>query len=165
VPNDEGFEILYREGGFGINFVRALLIILFWLALLASLGLAAASFLSFPVAVFVSASLMFVALSSGTLSSSVEAGTIGAVNEETGETTRSVLDFVLIPVFKALLGVFNLAKDFSPVDALSTGRSIEWETLANAFARIVLALGGSMALFGIYMFSRRELAASNTNSS
>ena len=40
------------------------------------IGLAAASFLSFPVAAFVSASLMMVALSSGTLASVVESGTI-----------------------------------------------------------------------------------------
>jgi len=164
VPNDEGFEILYREGGFGLNFARALLIILFWLMLLAALGLAAASFLSFPVAAFVSASLMVVALSSGTLRSTVEAGSITGMNEETGETGKSVLDYVLIPVFKGLLYVFKLAEGFSPIDALSTGRSLEWMTVAAAFAKIVLLLGGVVALFGIVAFTRRELAAGNTHS-
>jgi hypothetical protein len=164
LPNDEGFEILYREGGFALNFARALLIILFWLMLLAALGLAAASFLSFPVAAFVSASLMMVALSSGTLRSTVDAGTIMGMNEETGETGRSILDYVLIPVFKGLLYVFKLAEGFSPIDALSTGRSLEWTTVAGAFAKIVLLLGGTVALFGIVAFTRRELAAGNTNS-
>ena len=46
-PLDEGVEVLYREGGFGLNFIRGLLIILFWLALLSAIGLAAASFLGF----------------------------------------------------------------------------------------------------------------------
>ena len=49
---EDGLEVLYRQGGFGLNFVRGLLIILCWLGLLAALGLASASFLSFPVAAF-----------------------------------------------------------------------------------------------------------------
>ncbi len=164
VPNDEGFEILFREGGFGLNFARALLIILFWLALLAAIGLAAASFLSFPVAAFVSASLMVVALSSGTLRSTVEAGTITGVNEESGESGKSILDYILIPVFKGMLYVFKLAEGFSPIDALSTGRSLEWMTVAGAFGKIVLLLGGIVALIGIIIFTYRELAAGNTHS-
>ncbi len=48
-PLEDGMEVLYREGGFGLNFMRGLGIILCWMALLAALGLAAASFLSFPV--------------------------------------------------------------------------------------------------------------------
>ena len=164
IPNDDGFEILYREGGFALNFARALAIILFWLALLAALGLAAASFLSFPVATFVSASLMMVALSSGTLASVVESGTITGTNEETGETGKSALDLVLVPLFKGLLQIFKLVEGFSPIDALSTGRSVEWTTVGAAFVQIVLLLGGAVALFGIAVFTRRELAAGNTHS-
>ena len=163
-PNDEDLEVLYREGGFLLNFARALAIILFWLALLAAIGLAAASFLSFPVAAFVSLSLLFVAMSSGTLASTVENGTIMGVNEETGQGGKSPLDVVLIPVFKAMLHVFKLVEGFSPIDALSTGRSIPWETLGLAFVQIVLLLGGICALFGVAMFNRRELAAAQNNS-
>jgi hypothetical protein len=164
VPNDDGFEILYREGNFGINFVRALLIILFWLGLLTALGLAAASFLSFPVAAFVSASLMLVALSSGTLASVVESGTIMGVNEETGEVGKSLVDKPVVLLFKGLLSIFKMVEGYSPVDALSTGRSIGWVTVLAAFGQIVLVLGGVVALFGIWMFTRRELAATNTQS-
>ena len=163
-PNDEGFEVLYREGGFALNFFRALMIILCWLTLLAALGLAAASLLSFPVAAFVSLALMIVALSSGTLSSSVESGTITGVNEETGVAGKSVLDYALIPLFKGLLQVFSLVEGFSPIDALSTGRSVGWGTVARAFAQIVLLLGGVLACFGIVTFTRRELAAGNHQS-
>jgi hypothetical protein len=163
-PNDEGLEVLYRESGFPLNFSRALAIILFWLALLAAIGLAAASFLSFPVAAFVSASLMMVALSSGTLASTVEAGTIIGMNEETGQAGQSILDRVIIPFFKVLLEVFKLVEGFSPIDALSTGRSVSWEMVGLAFAQIVLLLGGIVALFGIVLFTRRELAAGNTQS-
>jgi len=162
-PLEDGFELLFRESGFGTNFIRGLLIILFWLALLASLGLAAASFLSFPVAAFFSASLMVVGLSTGTLANAVESGTVGGVNEETGEVGRSFLDYVLIPAFKGLLKVFSLVQSFSPVDALSTGRSIPWSEVALAFAQIVLLLGGAIAIFGMAVFTRRELARSHSN--
>ena len=167
-PHDEGLEVLYREGGFGLNFFRALAIILFWVALLAAIGLAAASFLSFPVAAFVSASLMVVALSTGTLASTVESGTVGFVNEETGQTQAGsvtrVLNFVLLPLFRGLLEVFKLVQAFSPVDSLSTGRSVAWGTVGLAFVQIVLLLGGLVSLFGMFVFSRRELAAAHGQS-
>jgi hypothetical protein len=160
-PVDEDLEVLYREGGFVLNFTRALLIILFWLALLAAIGLAAASFLSFPVAAFASVSLLLFAMSTGTLSSIVEAGTVMGVNEETGVAGKSVLDAVLIPMFKGMLGIFKFVEDFSPIDSLSTGRSVAWETVGMAFAKIILLLGGVIALFGMFMFHRRELAAAH----
>jgi hypothetical protein len=47
-PLGDGFEVLYREGGFGPNFVRGLAIIFCWMALLATVGLSASSLLSFP---------------------------------------------------------------------------------------------------------------------
>jgi hypothetical protein len=70
-PLEDGLEVLYREGGFGLNFARGLGVILCWLALLAAIGLAAASFMSFPVAAFFSLSLLVVALSSNTMSTVV----------------------------------------------------------------------------------------------
>ncbi len=160
---EEGMEVMFREGGFALNFSRGLAIILCWLALLASVGLASASFLSFPVAAFFSASLLVVGLSTDTLTSAVEAGSIGGANEETGEVAHSVLDVVLIPMFKGVIGVFTVVQTVSPIDALSTGRSIGWPDVALAFSQIVLLLGGVIAVFGIFVFSRRELAASHTN--
>jgi hypothetical protein len=128
------------------------------MALLAALGLAAASFLSFPVAAFLSLALLGVALSSGTLANAVEEGTIAEYNSEKGGRGHSPADIVVIPAFRAILWLINRAKQFSPIDSLSTGRSITWEQLGLAFAQIVLFLGGILGLFGIYVFTRRELA-------
>jgi len=47
---------------------------------------------------------------------------------------------------------------------LSTGRSITWKDLGMAFTQIVLALGGLFAVFGIYVFNRRELATAQNQS-
>ncbi len=157
-PLEDGMEVLYREGGFGLNFARGLGIIFCWMVLLTTLGLAAASFLSFPVAAFASLAVLLMSLSTGTLASAVEQGTVMGQDAESGQVGRSPVDSVVIPVFRAVLRVINLAKDFSPIDSLSTGRSITWNELGKAFGQIVLLLGGIIATVGIWSFSRRELA-------
>jgi hypothetical protein len=156
-------EVLYREGTFGLNFIRGLGIIFCWMALLAAMGLAAASLLTFPVAAFFSLAMLIMTFSSGTLATVVsERSIIGFVGEQ-GEYKNSILDIVIVPVFHAALTVINLAKNFSPIDALSTGRSIPWAELATAFSQIVLLLGGIFAVVGILIFNRRELATAPGN--
>ena len=157
-PVADGIQVLYPEGGFALNYARGLGIIWCWLALLTALGLTAASFLSFPVAAFFSVGILIVGLSRGTISDAVDNGTVAAGNDETGVAGYSGADIVLIPVFKAVLVVINLAEDYSPIDDLSTGRAIPWSELGAAFAQIVLLLGGVIGLAGILLFNRRELA-------
>jgi hypothetical protein len=157
-PLEDGMEVLYPEGGFGPNFARGLGIILCWMALLSALGLAAASFLSFPVAAFLAVGILGMVLSSGTMANAVSEGTIANYNAEKGTKGSSPADVVVIPTFKAFLKIINLARDFSPIDSLGTGRSITWTQLGSAFGQIVVLLSGGLALFGIVIFTRRELA-------
>lgn len=163
-PIEDGFEVLYREGGFGLNYVRGLLILLSWLGFLAALGLAAGSLLSFPVAAFCSLSLLVVALSSGTMASVVEEGTVTGLDHETGQGGIAWLDAIMLPLFKAILAVVGLLEGYSPIDALSTGRSITWAGLGVAWGQIVLLLGGLLAVLGILTLSRRELALPHARS-
>jgi len=163
-PLEDGFEVLYREGGFGLNFARGLAIIFCWMALLAALGLAAASFMSFPVAAFASLAALVVVFSTGTLANAVTEGTIMGYDAEHGSSGPKPVDRIVIPIFGAILNIINLAKDFSPIDSLSTGRSITWFELSRAVVQIVLVLGGVLAAVGIWSFSRRELAAPQNQS-
>ena len=162
-PLEDGMEVLYPVGGFALNFARGLGIIFCWLAFLAALGLTAASFLTFPVATFFALAVLLVGLSGRTLAEAVGSGTIAGGNAETGVMGHSVADAVLIPVFKGILMVISLIQSFSPIDSLSSGRSIPWAELGAAFAQIVLLLGGIIGLFGIVLFSRRELATAQGN--
>jgi hypothetical protein len=162
-PLDDGMEVLYPESNFTVNFARGLGILFCWMALLAALGLASASFLSFPVATFFSLAVLVVVLSSGTLAEAVGTGSVAAGNEETGTAGHSAADVVLIPMFKGILAVINLVKDFSPIDALSSGRAITWGELSTAFGQIVLLMGGIISALGIFLFSRRELATAQGN--
>ncbi len=158
-PLEDGFEVLYREGGFTLNYARGVTIVLCWLALMAAIGLAAASLLSFPVAAFVSLSLLVVAFSTGTMNTIIEQGGVRPVNPNTGLIDApNPFDQATVLFFRALRGYVNLARDFAPVEALSTGRSVSWGTLARAVGQIVLLMGGSFAAVGILIFNRRELA-------
>ena len=161
-PLEDGLEVLYRQGGFGLNFARGIGIIFCWMALLATLGLASASLLSFPVAAFLSLGVLTLTLSSGTMSNAVSEGTLMGYNAEQGIKGHSVVDLVAIPIFRGVLEVINLAKNFSPIDSLSTGRSVTWGELGRAFGQIVLLLGGGIGLIGILIFNRRELATAQS---
>jgi len=161
-PLEDGLEVLYRQGGFGANFARGLGIIFCWMALLATLGLASASFLSFPVAAFLSLGVLAMSLCTGTLATAVEEGTLGNYNAEKGIKGHTPVDAVAIPAFRAALKIINMAKDFSPIEALSSGRSIRLSQLGRAFAQIVLLLGGIIGIGGAVIFTRRELATAQT---
>lgn len=156
---EDGLEVLYREASFEVNFVRGLLILLMWLALLAALGLAASSFLSFPVAAFFALSLMVILLFSGSMVAALEEGTVMGRDHETGQVDMPMVDRFMLPVFKGILSVVQLARSFSPIDALSTGRSITWGMLGQAFLQVIVLLGGAFALLGVSTFTRRELAS------
>jgi ABC-type transport system involved in multi-copper enzyme maturation permease subunit len=162
-PVEDGVEVLFPEGGFALNFARGLGIIFCWMALLAAIGLMAASFLSFPVAAFFSMAVLAVVLSSGTLAETVASGSVGVGNEEKGIAGHSAADVILIPTFKCILIVVHLAKGFAPIDSLSSGRAITWGELGAAFGQIVLVLAGIIGVIGIVLFSRRELATAQGN--
>lgn len=163
-PMEDGFEVLYRESSFGVNFARGLAVLLCWLGLLSALGLASASFLSFPVAAFCSLAVLLVGLSTGTLSAVQENKSIFPYDSQ-GQpgSIQKFIDRVSVPVFGAILKVVKLVEDFSPVDDLSTGHSVTWGQLARAVGQIVLLMGGIFAAAGILLFNRRELAAVQAN--
>jgi hypothetical protein len=107
----------------------------------------------------VSLGVLIVGLSSGTVRQVVEEGGIAAINHETGRVDNpTFIDLVALPIFKGLLKVINLVHGFSPIDSLSTGRSVSWGELARAVAQIVVLMGGVFAAIGIISFTRRELA-------
>ncbi|HXT12970.1 MAG TPA: hypothetical protein VN873_15520 [Candidatus Angelobacter sp.] len=162
-PLEDGMEVLYPASSFVMNYARGLGIIFCWMALLAAIGLASASFLSFPVAAFLSLAILVMALSSGTIANVVSDNSIDA-SAQTDKTAVSILDAVIVPTFRVAIKVIDLAEKFSPVDSLSSGRCITWGELGMAFVQIVVVLGGIFAFFGIFVFNRRELATAQNQS-
>jgi hypothetical protein len=97
------------------------------------------------------------------MANAVQEGTIGGYDAEKGTSGHTWADPIFIPLFKAILGLFNLVQQFSPIDSLSTGRSITWGQLGLAFTLIVILLGGILGLIGVFIFNRRELATAQPN--
>lgn len=163
-PLEDGMEVLYREGGFFGNFFRGTAIIFCWLGFLAALGLMSASFLSFNVAAFFSLGILLVGVSSGTLKQVVEEGGITGVNHETGFTDEpNIIDKLAVPAAKGMLGLLGMVKGFSPIDSLSSGRTVAWSDLGQAVLQIWVVMGGILATIGILTFNRRELATAQGN--
>jgi ABC-type transport system involved in multi-copper enzyme maturation permease subunit len=156
---DDGMEVMYRIGGFGGNFARGLGIIFCWLSLLAALGLAGASFLSFPVAAFCSIGVLILGMSTGTLEQIVTEGGIMAVDPNTGQVQDpGIINRIAVPFAQGMLTTLKMARSFSPIDNLSSGRAITWLELLKAFLQICVILSGVLAAIGISIFTRRELA-------
>lgn len=164
VPLEDGLEVLYREGGFLGNFLRGIAIIFCWLGFLAALGLMSASFLSFNVAAFFALGVLAMGLSSGTLKQVVEEGGITGVDHETGITAEpNALDRFAVSMAEGMLSVLGMIKDFSPIDSLSSGRTITWGDLGRAVFQIWIVMAGLLAVIGISTFTRRELATAQGN--
>ena len=72
-------------------------------------------------------------------------------------------DYSFSGFFRALLGLINLVRGFSPIDNLSAGRSVTWGDLGLAFGQIILLLGGLLSLIGMSIFTRRELASAQSH--
>jgi hypothetical protein len=163
-PLEDGMSVLYKQGSFAGNFARGVGIIFCWLGFLASLGLMSASFLSFNVAAFFALGVLLVGLSGNTLKQIVEEGGVMGVNHETGHTDDpTLIDRLAVPIAQGLLGTLNMVKDFSPIDSLSSGRTIGWDELGRAVFQIWIIMAGFLAAIGILTFSRRELATAQGN--
>ena len=86
------------------------------------------------------------------------------VDHDTGKTEMpTVIDQFAVPAAKGLLSLIRLVEGFSPIDSLSSGRSITWIQLGRAVGQICVLLSGLVALIGILIFNRRELATAQTN--
>ncbi len=168
-PLEDGVEVLYRESGFALNFARGLAIIFCWFGLLAALGLTAASFMSFSMAAFACIGLLVVVMSGGILKEVVKDRTLfgsgghDAAQTESGWTqVKAVVDVVMISVYSVMLQIIQAVEDYSPIESLSSGRSITWGQLAKAYGLMWLLFGGICSTVGILTFTRRELATAQS---
>ncbi|MBI2441192.1 MAG: hypothetical protein HYV35_07475 [Lentisphaerae bacterium] len=148
-----GLSLLIHETSFESNFLRALLLVLARLAFFSALGLTAGMLFSFPVAVFTALGfLLMTALRGGVGAKAL------AIEEE---SAHSLLTEALNTVLNGIWQLANLIAPplarFDPLNFLPTGGFIPWTLVGQAWAVLVLAYGGALALLGIWRFSRREM--------
>lgn len=161
-PMEDSLEVLYREGGFVINYMRGIFILFCWLALVAMLALTASSFLSFSVAAFLCMTALIIFFSRDAIASTLDTNTILGIdyNDSKKGPYRyyPVVDAIGLPFLEAIKFALDLIADFSPVDSLSNGRTVGWDQILRAFFQIIVLFGGLLSSIGILIFQRREIA-------
>ena len=127
---------------------------------MAAIGLCTASKLQFNVATFVAFSVLLVGLSGGTIKQVIDQGGVIGVSSETGTVTQpTLLNQASVQVYGAIKWCLDRITGSDPIDALSTGRNLSWARVSLAALEIVGVGGGVFAALGIWVFTRRELAA------
>ncbi len=160
--NPRGVEVMYYEGGFLKNYLRALAIVFAWLGVLAALGLAAASFMSFPMAVFACTGILVISFCTGIMKDVVADDTVMQTWTD-GKRDSSVVDFFAVQSFRLMVSVISPVKDYSPIDDLTDGRAVTWGQLARAYGYIWGISGLLISACGALIFSRRQLAITDSD--
>jgi hypothetical protein len=141
----DGLEVLYKADTFTGNFIRAVLLILCRLIFLACLGVLAASFLSFPVAILFCFVIFFTASFSGFVIESFSF---------LSENISAVYSYSLEWLIK-LLPQFD---KFNPTKFLIPGRLISWSFLARCALLMVCVKAFLILIFSLIIFRYREIA-------
>ena len=160
-PGDDGIEVLYPAGGIAANFARGLFVILMRLALLAAVGLFAASFCTFPVAALLALTIYGLGLSVGFIAEVMKE--VNVIGESLGVPPPGTPEhWINLYMRQSVVGIVKfLAPDFShynPVPFLEEGRMITWGLVGQAFGLLLLIRGGIVAAFGCLIFHFREVA-------
>ncbi|BAM03724.1 ABC transporter permease [Phycisphaera mikurensis] len=173
-PSD-GLQVFYRVGGFAQNLAAAMTLLWVRLGFLTALGLAAATFLGFPVAVLFCGLVFAAATGSGYLSESL--ASYAAFPTAGLPLWRQAIGFVELlysklaagEVVDALKAIIRLVGElfaffvpslggYNPTPLLADGQAITAELLGRAFFWVGLVWSGAVFLFGVLVFQRREIA-------
>lgn len=152
IPSD-GLEITYSAGTYQMNFLRVSLVLWVKLAFLAILAIAAATFLSFPVACLVAFSVFLIAEGTGFLTLSLEY--YDALNP--GENKVIWWKVIVRGVGLAVAWMFKTYSDLKPTAKLVDGKLLAWSSVI--WGTTVLTVWTAV-LFGtaVAIFRKRELA-------
>lgn len=144
-PLEDGMEVLYKADTFTGNFTRGVLLILFRLIFLACLGILAASFLSFPVALLLCLVIFFTATFSDFCLYSFN---------YIGENLSNVYRYTIRPVV-LLLPQFDKV---NPAKFLVSAKLLSWFLLARVAFSLVCIKATLLLLLALLIFSFREIA-------
>ena len=139
-------EILYKSDMFTVNYFRAVGMIMIRLVFLAALGVALSTWLSFPVAIFVSLVFYQIGMTNGFIVESIESLSIG-------------MELIYSLTIKPLMSLLPRFDDmYNPAPMIVAGRTISWYFLMKAFIVTAVIKSSLIFLFGMLVFSRREIA-------
>lgn len=171
---DQVPEVFYRVGSFEGNLTKSLAVLWVRLAFLAMLGLALGALFTFPVACLAGLMVYAVAAFSGYLAEAVsDYASVGGASTTWGIITASFSRFFAAlgegQIFDALKLLIRLVAqtamliipsfgEFNPGPNLSEGKAVPSGMLYGALLRVGLLWTGVVAVIGLILFHRRELA-------
>ncbi len=148
----DGLELLFPVGGFGANFVRAMLVMWLKLAFLSMLGLTCGAFLSFPVAAM-SAFTVFV----GAYISPFVLDSLTAFTART-EGAQWLL-FALIQWMAGFIATaLSRFSDYAAIPQVVDGRLFPWSDVLSCALWVGVLWTGLAGVIGWLIFRSRELA-------
>jgi ABC-type transport system involved in multi-copper enzyme maturation permease subunit len=152
MPPKDGLFMSFQAGSYRANFLRVMIVLWVKLAFLAMLGVAAATFLSFPVACLVSLATFLAAEGAGYLAEAVESY---RVEDDKGNLIlwRKIAE----QVAKAVSDLFSVYADLRPTTKLVDGILMGWDGVALGTTVIALATA-VLFVAAVIIFKRRELA-------
>ena len=170
-----GMEVFYKVGSFEGNLARGLALLWIRLGFLAALGLAAATFLGFPVACLLCLLVMTAAAGSEFLGESIDSyASLPRDEVPWWETITLTLGSLIshiregdpVKAFKMVIRIVGEAFTFvmppvsrySPTDHVAYGRVIYVGMIRDALLHIGLVSTGALAAAGVLLFGRREVA-------
>lgn len=144
-------EVSFPVGDFRANYLRAMLMLWLKLGFLAMVGVAAGTFLSFPVAALTAFGVFLCAEGAGFLGEALQS-----------YDAMDGTDFVwyrvpIVYIAHGVTRVFWFYSNLQPIEHLAEGRVVTWLNVATATAVIGGLTGGLWAL-GAAVFRKRELA-------
>lgn len=147
-------RVMVPAGSFAGNLARALLVLLFELAGIAALGIAAGCLLHTATANFAAYAALTVLLLGGFVSLAAEEADVTIYRPV---ETVAAFDDLIRTHFKLFNALLSPMRGFDPVPLLAAGEFIPWLHVLSSFAVLILCYSGAVAFVGIVLFKRREL--------
>ena len=144
-PVEDGFEVLYKAGGFSSNFLRAVLIIFARLVFLACLGVSLSTWVGFPVAILCSFTVFFMGIINGFVVQSFD---------YLGQNMAIFYKYMIKPLIW-LLPKFD--ESYNVNRYIIDARLIRYGFLAFAVGSLVIK-SLILLLAGFLIFAKREIA-------
>lgn len=147
----DGLRVLYAAGPYESNFFRVALVLWCKLALIAAIGVAAGTFLAFPVASLCTLAVLFILESAAFLTDSLEYYEV--VTDEGFDVVAFGARLIAVPI-SLLIGWYGKLK---PTADLADGIMVPWAALGQA-AILLFAVAAAVLTTGWLVFRKRELA-------
>jgi len=155
---DGGLILLKPRGGFGANYVRALLIVFGQLSFFAALGVTAGCLFSLPVAAFVSLFLLTMIQMGGYIQGVAQTEVVPPWQAAAPEEAMPAGTMVVALVFKATAFLMSPLIHESALNSISTGRMVDVSWAFRGFILQGMVYSLLMSGLAAYVMNRRELA-------